>query len=145
MEPSATTAETPLRSSYNKRMKKNTTHPRPADFLLIIFILTFSIGGFFLRSHPQKGTHYLIEVNGKIAYRLSLTSDTLLTIRGKTGEMLIKTEQNRICMYRSSCPLKICEKTGWIQKPGEVIICIPNKIVIRIEGEYTEGPDAVTQ
>ncbi|HHW11836.1 MAG TPA: NusG domain II-containing protein [Firmicutes bacterium] len=40
------------------------------------------------------------------------------------------------------CPERICIRTGWIKQPGEAIICVPNKLVIRIEGRE-DGVDAV--
>ena len=33
------------------------------------------------------------------------------------------------------CPDKICQKTGVINTAGESIVCLPNKVVIYIEGE----------
>ena len=33
------------------------------------------------------------------------------------------------------CPDKICQKTGVINKAGESIVCLPNKVVVYIEGE----------
>ncbi|CEP66751.1 NusG, domain 2 [Moorella glycerini] len=36
------------------------------------------------------------------------------------------------------CPLGICSKMGPISRPGEAIICMPNKMVIRIfKGDIT--------
>jgi len=84
-------------------------------------------------------------MEGKTLYRLSLTSDRLITIDAKTGEVKVCSQNGRVCISESSCPLKICVKTGWINKPGEAIICVPNRIVIRIEGEKRGKSDAITQ
>ncbi|MCD6450662.1 MAG: NusG domain II-containing protein, partial [Thermotogaceae bacterium] len=35
-------------------------------------------------------------------------------------------------VVNSVCPLKICEKIGWIE-PGGEIICVPNKLVIKFK------------
>lgn len=40
------------------------------------------------------------------------------------------------------CPERICLRTGWIKQPGESIICVPNKLVVRIKG-LEDGIDAV--
>lgn len=35
-------------------------------------------------------------------------------------------------MVKELCPLGICSKMGPISKPGQSIICMPNKMIIRI-------------
>jgi hypothetical protein len=35
-------------------------------------------------------------------------------------------------------PEKVCEKTGWIDQPGPMIICVPNQIAIWIEKKDAE-------
>jgi len=43
----------------------------------------------------------------------------------------------------SDCPAKICVHTGWIRMPGETIVCLPNKILLEIQGtkeEYDASP-----
>jgi len=42
---------------------------------------------------------------------------------------------HRIRFIEADCPDKLCERTGWISRPGESAICLPNRIVVRIEGE----------
>ncbi|HBE87040.1 MAG TPA: hypothetical protein DDW53_19330, partial [Lachnoclostridium sp.] len=35
----------------------------------------------------------------------------------------------------ASCPDKVCVRTGKIHRSGELIVCLPNRVVITIEGE----------
>ncbi len=39
----------------------------------------------------------------------------------------------------SDCPDKVCVRTGWIEHPGEVIVCLPNRIVVKIQGGSEDG------
>jgi hypothetical protein len=129
-----------------KVRKKATLSPSPADFILIIILLALSLSGFLLMRHSvQRGSHYIIEKEGRCLYRLPIASDTTLTILGKTGELRIVVKNSKICVSETSCPLKICKKTGWIDTPGEMIICVPNRLIIRIEGEKGERVDAITE
>jgi hypothetical protein len=52
-------------------------------------------------------------------------------------------EGKRIRMKEANCPDKICVRQGWIEKPGDSIVCIPGEIIIRIEG--AAPLDAVTR
>jgi len=49
------------------------------------------------------------------------------------GAMIVEVKEGRIRVKESDCPRRICLHTGWIQHPGETIVCVPNKIVIEIE------------
>ncbi|MGE5587679.1 MAG: NusG domain II-containing protein [Clostridia bacterium] len=47
-------------------------------------------------------------------------------------------EDGRARVLASDCPDKVCVKTGWIDRPGELIVCLPNRVVVKIQG----GPRA---
>ena len=54
---------------------------------------------------------------------------------GKTLEyrMIIIVKDNKIWVEENECPNHDCIKEGKKSKVGDVIICLPNKIIIRIE------------
>ena len=54
---------------------------------------------------------------------------------GKTLEyrMIIIVKDNKIWVEENECPNHDCIKEGKKSKVGDTIICLPNKIIIRIE------------
>ncbi len=48
---------------------------------------------------------------------------------------IILIEKGRIRYLESDCPNKVCVNTGWLEKPGDTAVCIPNRTFIKIEGE----------
>lgn len=48
---------------------------------------------------------------------------------------VILAEKGRIRFYESDCPNQTCVETGWLTKTGDKAVCLPNKVVITIEGE----------
>lgn len=58
--------------------------------------------------------------------------------------MRIITEKGQVWIEESTCPDKICEKTGVISKRGQSIVCLPNKTVVFIEGMDDEMIDDVS-
>ncbi|KUO76865.1 MAG: hypothetical protein APF77_21525 [Clostridia bacterium BRH_c25] len=57
-----------------------------------------------------------------------------LEFSGRTGYLDIKDGAVKMEeMEIEICPQKICSETGWISKPYETIVCLPNKIVVSIE------------
>ena len=67
-----------------------------------------------------------------------------LTVDGGTYPLTIRAEQGRICIEHSDCPSQDCVRTGWISKPGQQIICLPNRLIIALFGSEPEPFDAVT-
>jgi hypothetical protein len=60
-----------------------------------------------------------------------------IEIKG-TYKNTILVEKGRIRYLESNCPNRICVKTGWLEKPGDTAVCIPNKTMIKIDGERNE-------
>ncbi len=107
------------------------------DFLIILFFLSAI---FFL---PRgEGKKIRVTVDKEKEYIYPLTEDRVLGIKGKIGitKMLIK--DGRVRVIEAPCPLRLCMRRGWIRNKGEQIICVPNKVLIRIEGEQF---DAITE
>lgn len=62
------------------------------------------------------------------------------------GSNLVEVDHGRIRVAEADCPDKVCEHTGWIERTGQVIACVPHglTIVVAYEGEEAvDGPDAV--
>jgi len=57
-----------------------------------------------------------------------------LTVQGVRGESIIRVDGSYISFIASACPDKLCIKMGAKSRPGEVLVCLPNRVVIRIEG-----------
>ena len=62
------------------------------------------------------------------------------------GYIEIKNGKIRMIeMDKKICPQAICSDTGWIDKSYQSIICLPNKIIVTIEGNNEELIDTVVQ
>ncbi|MBO6052395.1 MAG: NusG domain II-containing protein [Clostridia bacterium] len=58
------------------------------------------------------------------------------TLTDASGENTVRVEPGRIRMISADCPDKICVNTGWISDSAAPIVCLPHRLVIRLE----EGP-----
>lgn len=117
-------------------MKKIFSLLTRADKLLIVLLFITSILSLPVIRHFQKSnnSYAIIEVNAKELKKVSLLEEKELEIMGELGISILKIEKERIKIIKSPCPHKLCVKMGWISQPGEIIICIPNKVVVRIAG-----------
>lgn len=104
----------------------------------LIIILVLIIGLCFLGLHLFKSKN---EKNALVYYEdelilkidLSLTGEHEYKVSGYNGEMVIKTFDNKIKVESENSPNHICSKQGWIEDSYEVLVCLPNKVVIKIE------------
>ena len=75
--------------------------------------------------------------------RFPLMTDRIIQVQGPLGTTEVEISQGRARIVRSPCKLKICIKSGYIQYADRLSACLPNKVVVRIEGESQRGLDAV--
>lgn len=64
-----------------------------------------------------------------------LTQATTIEVQGSNGSYNhLAAEHGRIRMTAASCPDQICVHQGWIDSGAIPIVCLPNGVIIQIEG-----------
>jgi hypothetical protein len=46
-------------------------------------------------------------------------------------------ERNGIRVLQSFCPNQVCVKQGAARRAGDMLVCVPNRMVVLIRGEAT--------
>ncbi|HMA69308.1 MAG TPA: NusG domain II-containing protein [Candidatus Mcinerneyibacterium sp.] len=97
------------------------------DYLLIIFILIFSLFLFIIGVVNEKDYKNLVIIrkSGSIK-KYNLDKNREIDI----GSHLVQIKNKKVRVVNAKCPLKLCEKQGWI-KDGQ-IICVPQKVVVSV-------------
>ena len=96
------------------------------------------------------GGRNAIKQNSKIAYIYSdnklygeyVLTDTVkeeIKIESDTGYNILHIEDGQIWIHDASCPDKICISQGKISYDGEIIVCLPNKMLIKIVDNNEES------
>ncbi|MBR2100172.1 MAG: NusG domain II-containing protein [Eubacterium sp.] len=85
------------------------------------------------------GDNVRIEVASKTVATLPLDEDTIYNVEiDSTITNTVEIKNKKVSVISADCPDKICVNHRAISKSGESIICLPNKVVVSIEGEKTE-------
>ena len=114
------------------------------DKFLIILLVLFNAGLFYyFGAGFNKGDWVVIQVAEKNVARFPLSADRIVQVEGPLGITEVEISQGRARIVRSPCTLKVCIKSGYIQYADRLSACLPNKVVVRIEGETQRGLDAV--
>ncbi|MEE4311622.1 MAG: NusG domain II-containing protein [candidate division KSB1 bacterium] len=116
------------------------------DMFLILAMIVLSVASLvIIRRSQTSGRSAVITVDGIERERLALSRDRELTVSGPIGETVVKVEDNRIRVLHSDCAAKVCVKTGQIHLNGQMIVCVPNKVVISITAYHQRSIDVVTE
>ncbi len=59
------------------------------------------------------------------------------------GRMHIQVSHGKVRVLDSDCLQHICTHTGWIQRAGQSIVCVPNRVLIEIRSKSPQLIDAV--
>jgi hypothetical protein len=97
--------------------------------------------------HRTQGTVAIVRVDGQVVATVDLTSrkPQTLHITGALGPLVILADgKGSIRVTESTCTDRICVHTIPARSPGDQIICVPNRMVITIEGAGA-GIDALAQ
>ncbi len=117
----------------------------PGDWILAACIAAAALlSGWFITFRSTPGRFAVIEADG-LKQRISLDQDQILPVMGKMDTSLIYVQSGSVWIAEAPCPFQQCVETGKKSQSGEIIVCVPNRIFIQIEGK-TQTPhlDAVT-
>lgn len=116
------------------------------DIILIIVLSVFSaLFTIYLFTVTQHGNKVLVYVDGQLTGEYPLDTDTEVTIMGYNGGNNVMSISNgRVRMSEASCPDRLCIHQGSISRAGQSIVCLPNRVILRIDGKETLDYDAVS-
>ena len=92
----------------------------------------------------QSGGESQVRIEGaEESWLYPLDSEVELEVRGPLGHTHVHIHDGAVYVSESPCNQKICIAAGSISAPGTFIACLPNQVLIRIEGVEKEGLDGV--
>lgn len=103
--------------------------------ILLLMVLISFLGLFLLKNDNKKNALVYYEDEMILKIDLSLKGEHTYTVDGYNGDIIIKTNDNKIKVESENSPNHICSNQGWIDDSYEVLVCLPNKVVIKIEDD----------
>lgn len=114
--------------------------PRPGDFFAALVVLLLAVAVFLFYLPGRSQTPEILEIyqDGVLLRRLSLRENQTLVIEG-AYENTVQIQDGRVAIVASTCPGEDCVHSGWQSTPGQSIVCLPNRVELRILGTPQEG------
>lgn len=106
----------------------------PLDALLLAGLMA---GGGWLIWHSvgPEGAEALVYVDGLKTARLDLDGRVRqFAVRGRTGTVVLEVGPPGVRVARSPCREGVCKRRGWLKRTGEVAVCVPEHLVLRVGG-----------
>ena len=94
--------------------------------ILVSVIFWTSVGA-------EEGSMLSVYQEGALTKELSLDSDVEFVIEGDYKNV-ITIKDGKAAITESDCPGTDCVHSGWIHEAGRSIVCLPNRVELRIEG-----------
>ena len=119
---------------------------KKGDAVIVALLLVGAAGIWGLFAAQQTGSLYgEIWQDGKQIHqiRLSDSYENTIVVTGENYTDTIEISGSKMRFVSADCPDRVCVHTGWISKSGQLAVCIPNRVMIRITGGEAEV-DAVT-
>jgi len=117
-----------------------------ADKVLIGCLIVLSLASYpLVRRMTKAGNVVQIEVNGAVSTVAPLYTNQSFAAPGPLGNTNVVIQDGEVFVTESPCRNKICIRTGRIAHTGQLIVCVPNKVVVRVIGKEELPYDAVTR
>lgn len=126
---------------------------KKGDLLVIAVVLAVALLLLGMRALPAVAEERVlrIELNGEIVREVLLKEDVVqsITVPLSKGNAIVEIENGRarmLPMSKELCPQGICSHVGWAERSGDIIVCLPNRLVLTVVGGGPEEVlDGVTQ
>lgn len=113
-------------------MLMNKSDKRLLLILVVLIVITCLIIYFTKSNNPKNALVYYKD-NLVLTIDLSTTGIKEYTVSGELGNVIIEKNNEQIRVISENSPNHTCSKQGYIKESYEMLICLPNKVVIKIE------------
>ena len=100
----------------------------------LVAAIAILVGVFFWTSvGREEGSMVSVYQDGKLIKEISLNDTTEFKVEGVYTNV-ISVKDGKAAITESDCPGTDCVHSGWIHDAGRSIVCLPNRVEIRVEG-----------
>lgn len=107
------------------------------DILIICITLVLSLS-IFISLPKNKSGVIEISVNGEIYGTYPIYEDKTIDVHTKYGNLTVCVKKQRVSIKNSDCKDKECMNQKNITKKGQMLICLPLKVIVQIGGNEYE-------
>lgn len=125
-------------------MKRKRKYFKIGDLIIYSFFIIFftGLGLKIMNLSQERASKVEIYVDSELKYVYPLQKEERdIFVDTNIGGVNVKFKDNMVRVTSSNSPLKLNVKQGWIKDPGEVIIGVPDRLLIKIVGDKKDNTD----
>lgn len=106
-----------------------------SDIKLLILLLSIALISFLLIKFNQKKDDNLkaiVYYEDREILTINMNINNIYTVNGYLGPVVIVVENKKIAVKEEISPNNLCSKQGFVSNSMTPIICLPNKIIIKL-------------
>ena len=112
--------------------------------LAVVLATMVLLAGQSGRDHP--GASLRVEVGGTTTGVYPLAVDQVLRVQGPMGVSQVAIAGRAARVVASPCREQLCVRQGWVRNRGEIVVCVPNQLLLQVDGAQRGGDlDAVSR
>lgn len=123
---------------------------KKGDIILVALVAAIVVLGFagtylYKSSTAGTGKVAVIKQNNNVIREIDLNKikePQRIQIDGDYTTVIL-AEDGRIRFEEANCPDLVCVKSGWLTENGDMAVCLPNRVSVKIEGT-NDTVDGVT-
>lgn len=110
--------------------------PKKSDIIIVMIVAVAAISIILAFADNEKGSVAVILQDGKEIMRIDINTPGTreIEVNGLYHNSILY-KNGRIGVVESDCPGNVCVHSGFISGSGQSIVCLPNRMEIRIVGE----------
>ena len=117
------------------------------DVVVISFVIMLAIligVVFWMKTGTEQGNVVVVYQEGEKIQEIPLEKDAEVLIENNYTNKLIVRDK-KVAIVESDCPGMDCVHSGWISGKGRSLVCLPNRVEIRIEGDIDSEVDFIVR
>jgi len=113
----------------------------PFDRKLLIVVVLLVASSFLILLGQKTGGKVVVSVNDQVVFVAPLNKDRHVELEGPLGVTVLEIKDGAARILSSPCTKKICIHMGEVRRSGDLLACVPNHLVINIEGNKNGKDD----
>lgn len=104
-----------------------------SDIKLIIILIIFVILLFVIINFTKKeGNKAVVYYEDDIVKIIDLNIDDEYKVEGYLGDIVLEVKDKKIRVKEEISPKNLCSKEGYTNSSFKPLICLPNKVIVKI-------------
>ncbi len=108
------------------------------DWLVILVLLSISLAGIAWVASAPEGTKVVVTSGEQTRFTAPLNQQHSVDLDGPLGQTHLVIDDQGVRITDSPCPRKICISMGPARQAGDLLACVPNRILVHIDSSSDE-------